>query len=69
MRVFLVHSKTEAQIFLINCFPSLEPTNNGMTTTVKERRLIPHSVSLSSVHIHKGINVFDIKLQVLIFLL
>ena len=40
-----------------------------MPNVIEKRGLIPESVPLGSVHIHEGLYILDVELEVIVFLL
>jgi hypothetical protein len=69
LRIPLIHCESEAIVLIIYGLAALEPANDIVAFVIQERGLIPESVSLSSVHIHEGLNIFDVELNVVVFLL
>jgi len=54
---------------MVYSLAALEPANNIVAIVVQERGLVPVSVPLSSVHVHEGLNILDVELEVVVFLL
>ena len=40
-----------------------------MAYVIEKRGLIPESIPLGSVHIHEGLNILDVELEIVVFLL
>ena len=72
LRIPLIHCEPEATFFIVYGLAALEPANDIVSNTIvfhHERGLILESAPLSSVHIHEGLNVLDVELKVVVFLL
>jgi hypothetical protein len=69
LRIPLIHSEPEAIVLMIYGLAALEPANYIVAVVVQEWGLIPLSVPLSFVHIHEGLNILDVEMEVVVFLL